>query len=525
MKNYIEKEINNNYLNDYIDYYFNKEKQKFSRLKYKLRNNISKKQSEFNSYNIIESNLNEKFPYINKKLLINRKLINVSLKSIKTDQIKIGTKNNKIFPIKMFENNNIFNNKQNKKNDLRNINNLNNKSNLLSNSQTDDAHINLIRKKSFYSKKSLKKIRKDLKIELNKELIENDKSSKSRKNIVDKNLNKKLKKIRSEIKAKKEKEEEKVIDILYIGNNIFNNCKIKNKTIYDIRPLNKTKERASCHFELENNLKLVPNEIKSNINFNLNANTNSSKKINSNTTNYLTQKSLKYFRNSLSEVYSTNTNFHNNITIKINEDNNTINTTHIKDIKKYELSEQELINKLKFNKDENYKDNINIELNEILDKKNRYKNKKELLKNTFYNNNKNENFNKHFLDFIDLSLLAKEITNNKKYKKNLHSFFLKEGNVTRGEKIKFLKTCYQVQLVKPILSQRAYEFKTTNTTKKIFSPKKKFFPINHFKLDPLKETNLKEINNTKKYLFDLKKNMKIHLTNLVNHLNKEIKYT
>jgi hypothetical protein len=123
-------------------------------------------------------------------------------------------------------------------------------------------------------------------------------------------------------------------------------------------------------------------------------------------------------------------------------------------------------------------------------------------------------------------LLAKEIVDNEKYKKNLHSFFSKEEeNVMRGEKIKFLKTCYQIKLVKPLLSQHTYEFKKTPSTKKIFSPKKKQFPVNHFYLDILKKKNLKEINNTKKYLFGLKKNIKTCLNNLVTNLNKEIKYT
>ena len=493
MKNDIDKGINNNYLNDYIDYHFKKEKNKFSKLKYYLLNNNPKKNSEINSYNIIEPNYNENLPYINKQSILNGLLSNDTIKSIKNDNIQNRRnyyRKSKFLPTKLFDN--IFNNIpiHNKNIDLNNAVNLDfdSNSNLILNSHRGDESPT---KRSNYNeikKRTLKK----LKIELDKELIENDKYNKSRKNINDLQNKKKLKKIRSEIRAKKEKEEEKIIDILYIGNNIFNNCKIKNKTIYDIRPLNKTKQKASCRFDSENNSKsnINDNEIK------IITKSESNKKIPdikiNNNTNYLTQKSLKYFRNSYSEIYSTNTNFqNNNITIQVNDDNGD-RTNNNKKLENYELSEKELINKLKINKDENYKKNINIELNKVIRQLNKNKRKKEIYENIFYNSNKKENINKNFLDFIDLSLLAKEIVDNEKYKKNLHSFFSKEEeNVMRGEKIKFLKTCYQIKLVKPLLSQHTYEFKKTPSTKKIFSPKKKQFPVNHFYLDILKKKEFK----------------------------------
>ena len=151
------------------------------------------------------------------------------------------------------------------------------------------------------------------------------------------------------------------------------------------------------------------------------------------------------------------------------------------------------------------------------------------INNTKYNSNeRKKDKNKNNLDYIDLGVLAKELSDNDKKKNNLRlrSFFDKEENVIRGEKIKFLKTCHQVKLVKPLLSQHTFKFKNMNGAKKInvFSPKSIKYPPNHFNLDIIKESNMKKINNTKNHLIGLKSNINKYLTNLVNHLEKEIKY-
>jgi hypothetical protein len=353
-------------------------------------------------------------------------------------------------------------------------------------------------------KKSSKKILKNIKKILDKEIINSNNITKNRRrsnafNKGSEDIKKRLRIIKNEIKAKKEKEEAKIIDTLYIGNNIINNCKMKEKIIYDIRPLNKTKEKASCHFSSKDELKPLIFQIKKKQNINSNIN------IKSNNTNSITQKYLKYFRNSYSQIYSNDSNYQSS------------NTNNQIDNIKYELSEKELIKKL-IVENEN-----NIETTKDM---NKFINKKKYFSETRnFNPIRKGNLFKNNLDYIDLSVLAKEIPDNKRKEKKLRSFYAnKEENVVRGEKIKFLKTCNQVKFVKPLLSQKAFEFKTSNSTKKIFAPKRKKFPVNHFNLDILRNRNKKAINSTENYLYDLKNNMKRHLKNLVEHLDKEIVY-
>lgn len=492
----IDKNENNNFINDYIEYHFQKETKKFSKLKYNLTNTTSKKLSKIKSYNTIESTNKQIFPYIN----INQNQMNSNSK-----------KSN---------NNNYYSSIKISKRTLSK-NNLDENVNVLSNIKKDEVNVdndNALKRQSI-SKKSNKKIIENLKNELDKELIINEKNNDEG---IIKSRNKKIKKNRTEIKierALREKEEEKIIDILYIGNNIINNCKIKNKIIYDIRPLNKTKERGTIHFLSENDSKPT-SEIQSNTNSNTITNTN-------NNTIKSNQKSLKYFRNSYSQFYSTYSDFNKNIPLKIEEDKEKVKIT-----KNYELSEKELIDLLKIDKEEENKNNIKIEINpEIKNNKKKLEKIKSFnsINNTKYNiNERKKDKNKNNLDYIDLGVLEKELSNNDKKKNNLRlrSFFDKEENVIRGEKIKFLKTCHQVKLVKPLLSQHTFKFKNMNGAKKInvFSPKNIKYPPNHFNLDIIKESNMKKINNTKNHLIGLKSNINKYLTNLVNHLEKEIKY-
>ena len=550
---------NKNFLNDYIEYHFQKEKKKFSKLKYNLTSKTSKKIPKINSYNSKESTNNQNFPYITKNIKNNNSNSNYKntnnnyyspIKISKRTLSKDDLDENKIYPTKIFnnifynptQNINIINSKikkfqsnnhlnsflvkkkdifgNNNDNDNDNNNNYNDKKMInskfkrkLSNNNTN--YFNNFN--NINTKKSSKKIQ-NLKEELDKELIDNDNRN-NEQGIKNKmNKNKRIKKNKSEIKAKKEKEEEKIIDILYIGKNIINNCKIKNKIIYDIRPLNKTKERATIHFPEENNSKPT-SENQSNTNTNY----NSTKNITSDSgTNH---KNLKYFRNSYSQFYSTFSNCkNNNIENNIYEEKEKEYEENNKNrLKKYELSEKELINLLNVKKEEENKKNIYIEINpEINNSKN---NKKILSKIKYFNSNNNFKKDKNNLEYIDLGILVKELSDNNN-KNNLHSFFGKEGNVIRGEKIKFLKTCYQVKLVKPLLSQHIYKFKTINNSKKIkfFSPNNIKFPPHHYNLDILKESNMKEINNEQNRLKILKKNISKYLTNLANHLDKEIKY-
>ena len=524
---------NKNYLKDYIEYHFNKEKNKFSRLKYKLHSINNKKISQITTlYNTIVSNNNRFLPFINKNQIqkeYNNNLYSNSnkyLNSIKTDSKyeehidfdELKTKNFRNFR-------GLLSDYNHNNNEMNKIQNSNYDINSLTNSQRDYLTININNTNEINSyrikeinsidkiekvepKKSNKKILKNIKKLLDKEIVNSPIRPRRRSNLFNKGseeIKKRLKIIKSEIKAKKEKEEAKIIDTLYIGNNIINNCKMKEKIIYDIRPLNKTKEKASCHFpsneypkttkiQLNNRPKINPNII-----------------IKKNNTNCITQKHLKYFRNSYSQFYSTNTNFNDNT----NKNDNEYKTI------KYDFSEKELINMLFIDNDNENNDEIKKDYNNYINK----------VKKKYFSETKNsssmkqDNFIKNNLDYIDLSVLAKEIPDTKRKTRKLRSFYgNKDENVVRGEKIKFLKTCNQVQFVKPLLSQKAYEFKTSNSTKKIFAPKRKKFPVNHFNLDILRNKNIKAINNTENHLYDIKQNMKKHLKNVVDYLDKEIIY-
>lgn len=535
MINNIDNIKNNNFLKDYIDYHFKKEKKKFLKLKYNLTKNNFKKNSKINSYNDKRSNNKKQLPYINKKLFI-KSISNNHYNSIKISKKDLVRNYNqtKHSPTKII--NNIYNEPiQNKNKNKKNIVNDSDKDNsdILLNSHSEKL-INLnfkginenkpkskISKESSNSKMSSKiLLLKNLKFELDKELIINDKES--NKNQINKNINLKINnindiniidnkenntkmtKIKSEIKKKKEENENSIIDTLYIGNNIINNCIIKNKLIYDIRPLNKTKEKASCHFPSENDSKAIINEKQSTINSNC-------------IENIINNTNLKYLRNSYSQEFS-GFDYHNKfLTFNSTQDQNDF---HKKKELKYELSEQGLINLFKENREED-KNNINCKNKNKIN--NKFKN--ELSKEKYFNNIKKDYIHRNKLEYIDLAILAKEISNNNKHKSNLHSYFSKEGNVIRGEKIKFLKTCSQVKLIKPLLSQHLYEFKTINGAKKIFLHKKKIkFPTNHFNLDILNETNMKKMINTEKYLFGLKKDINQYLSDLANNLDKEINY-
>lgn len=330
MINNINNRTNDNFLIDYINYHFMKEKKKFTKLKYNLTFNNSKKAYKIDAYNTIESKNNKPFPYLNYNSPLDYKSRNKIPKNflscIKRKSKNFEIFNNKLSPKK--KSINIFKNPQEKE-----INNSffhSQRENSTINEKIDKSRIKkMLSKDKIDFIISNKKASKNLKTELDKELIIDDKT----KTIV--NDAKNLKKIRRENREKKDKEEEKIIDILYIGNKLINNCKIKNKIIYDIRPLNKTKEKASCHFDSEENKKSIPaliNEIKNK--------ENNLKNLES--TNY----KIKFFRNSNSQIYSTNSyinsdifKFYSNEEIK---NNNKINASKEKTIK-YEFSEQELM--------------------------------------------------------------------------------------------------------------------------------------------------------------------------------------
>jgi hypothetical protein len=269
---------NNNYIKEYIENNFKKEKKKFTRLKYKL-NTLNRKKTSQNItlFYTIESNYNnENLPYINKNQIKSEKKYNINsnkilnlIRSSQKYEENINSdercvQNTKIFKNILSGHNHNENNEDNEMNEIQisnyDINSLSNsKRDYLTINTNDTNEINSYRMKinnlkdAIGPKKSSKKILKNIKKILDKEIINSNNITKNRRrsnafNKGSEEIKKRLRIIKNEIKAKKEKEEAKIIDTLYIGNNIINNCKMKEKIIYDIRPLNKTKEKASCHF-------------------------------------------------------------------------------------------------------------------------------------------------------------------------------------------------------------------------------------------------------------------------------------
>ena len=566
----------NNFLKDYIEHFFNKERNKFSKLKYNLFTmKNSKKSINRVSDQIKEVYQKENLPYISKKFPIkdkekhikSSKFINSIIEekrilrnnncinnNFKSSKISNSNKNKAIRKYRLSETNAIKD-----KIELIDFKNLKNESNLYSNQQSENKMINIsqnnnIEKKDskkvkikravsstkINSKITNKKIFKSLRDELNKEIVmhDRDKFDNLIKNNIMSNtddsieINEKIRKNRNKMRNKKEKEENKIIDRLYIGNHVINNCKIKNMTIYDIRPLNKTKQKASCHFSMTENSfaprKLLSKNSKiANLILKINPNSN---------TNSLTRKNLKYFRNSYSQVISNksktlnNTNnaqytkkekFKNKAKEKEkNKENNNI-TNNIQYSSYVELSEKDLIKKLNVNKDQANNKKIN---NLITNSIKRVNNRKLFSKTKYFGSNKKRHHNKE-LEYIDLSILAKETSDNKRSKKNLKSFMTKDGgDVIRGEKMKFLKTCYQIKFVKPVFSQQSFKYNSLEKSKKeIFALKIKKFPVNHYKLDKLSRINKKQINIIESNLYDLKNNINSQLTTLLKNVEREFK--
>ena len=187
-----------------------------------------------------------------------------------------------------------------------------------------------------------------------------------------------------------------------------------------------------------------------------------------------------------------------------------------------ELSEKDLIRKLNINSKDQFSSK---KISNLLAKSiKRLSNEKVFAKTKYFGSTKKRHNNKE-LEYIDLSILARETSENKRSKKNLRTFMNKEGgDVIRGEKIKFLKTCYQIKFVKPIFSQQSFKYNSLeNSKKEIFALKIKKFPVNHYKLDKLSRINKNQINITESNLYDLKNNINSQLTTLLENIEREFK--
>ena len=568
----------NNFLKDYIEHFFNKERNKFSKLKYNLFTlKNSKKSLNRVSDQIKEVYQKENLPYINKQFPIKDKEQHVKSSKIINSIIeeKRNLRNNN-FISNNFKSSKISNSNQNKairkfrfsetsaikdKIELIDIKNFKDESNLYSNQQSENKMINIsqnnntetkdkkkvkikraVSSTKINSKTTNKNYFKNLREELNKEIVIYDRDKFG--NLIKKNImnntddsieiNEIIRKNRYKARSKKEKEENKIIDRLYIGNHVINNCKIKNMTVYDIRPLNKTKQKASCHFSMTEN-SFAPRKLHSkkfkiaNLMLKINPNSN---------TNSLTRKNLKYFRNSYSQVMSNKSKTLNNNNTshmkkeklknkgkekekeKSKENNNSPNKNQYSSY--VELSEKDLIRKLNINNKDQFSSK---KISNLLAKSiKRLSNEKVFAKTKYFGSTKKRHNNKE-LEYIDLSILARETSENKRSKKNLRTFMNKEGgDVIRGEKIKFLKTCYQIKFVKPIFSQQSFKYNSLeNSKKEIFALKIKKFPVNHYKLDKLSRINKNQINITESNLYDLKNNINSQLTTLLENIEREFK--
>jgi len=269
---------------------------------------------------------------------------------------------------------------------------------------------------------------------LDKELYLENKKSKEIEKI--KEINEKNNLNKNKEKNKNEKNKLKIIDSIYFGNSVINNCILRNKIIYDIKPLNQSNQKGKCFF---------PSEEKFNINENFETYTS---------------------RNNFNSINNT-TNYRNNNLLRFNSNDN------IKNLKK-----------------------------QIGDRK--QNEKKKLIHN---NTNKLKKYKKIGGEIPLNKLLSKDIINFTL--PNMKAFYGKEyGGMIRGEQIKFLKTCYPVKFIKPILTQKGYIVKPNTISKKVVNQKKKKkFSVNHYNLDIMKKENINEIKKTKEEIKVIQRNI------------------
>ena len=411
--NYIFNKVEFNYLKVKNNFY-NFRKNKFYKNLYKKTNN--------NLYLKFNSSINKRKSESNKNSIKTYSFENIKKQNIKLNKLKSSTFN-------------INNNKS--------LNLNNNKSN---NDDISNSYSTKNIPKINNSKKNTKSYQKYLKIlsgSLDKELYNesNDKNinkeSSKNNNLVILNNN--------TIKKNQKKNKLNLIDTIYIGNSVINNCLLRNKVIYDIKPLNKSEQKGRCIFYNE--------DIKN-------------KKKNNNNIFFSAQKSINNSLN-ISEI---NNNNRKNKNYKLNSIDSIIN-----------------------NKKKNF-------LYEV-------ENKKEI-KNKLLNNKKINKINRFKENQLPLNiLLSKDIQQFSG--PNLKTFYGRGGkDMIRGEKIKFLKTCYQVKFIKPILTQKGYILNPNQIYKKVVHKNKnKKYDINHYNLDIIKKLNKNEIKKTKEKMKIIKRNI------------------
>ena len=127
--------------------------------------------------------------------------------------------------------------------------------------------------------------------------------------------------------------------------------------------------------------------------------------------------------------------------------------------------------------------------------------------------------NEDDVKYYNLKKLYKDIPNYKKHKKIF--MYYKDGiGVTRGEKLKFLKTSYLINLVKPLESQKELKIKFYDNIERKKEIIYKKFAINHYNLDIINRNNKKLIRNMTFIKNDLCKRKKDQILLLYNSINK-----
>ena len=213
-------------------------------------------------------------------------------------------------------------------------------------------------------------------------------------------------------------------------NKIFNNCFIRKKIIYDIKPLNKLKEKGRCKFPknlIDEKYKTESTSITKDSFFNK---------------NLFFQE--KFVENGNLTSYNTNFNLY---------------------------------------KEEPYS---NINKDENINKRH---------SNRFFSERIKKDNNANLKNNFHLSDLYKDLPSlDKKKNKNIFIYYKNGVGVSRGEKIKFLKTCYPINLVKPMDTQNYFKIKMP----KYIEKKKEIiinrFPVNHYNLDIINKNNIRQIN-------------------------------
>ena len=310
-----------------------------------------------------------------------------------------------------------------KNSNFHNINNNNKK-------EDEDNVLNNRKKKINKQTKTHKKYLKILYGALDNELL-NDKNEKEKKSINEKNIktftqrNRDFLNIKNRIHHKR-KNKEYILNSVQIGKSIFNNCLLRNKIIYDIKPLNKSDQKGQCFFPYEDN----KNKDISKINKINNSNPNIFKK------NENEYKSLDY-----------------------------IPTLENENMKNLDKEKKFIIKEYKINR-----------INEVGEKP---------------------------LN----SILERDSAENLKAP-NLKTFYGRGiGDMIRGEKIKFIKTCYPVQFVKPVLTQHGYIFKSNKFNNKLKNQKIKRIKNNNTILKSFKRKEKLQIENVKEELKTIKKDI------------------